>query len=159
MTESFLRFGFARKLTALPPFLHRRQNSANGPTTCGALSFAEVFRQLIEKSSVHRSSIQAGVILWLSQSSEGKEEEPLLRLSSLNERDCHTSYDSRGETSAKASRTPNQFEGHVRKLPAKARPLGKYHRLPYANLFATVCNFGQNVAFHVACRNLLTSLE
>jgi hypothetical protein len=98
MTESFLRFGFARKLTALPPFLHRRQNSANGPTTCGALSFAEVFRQLIEKSSVHRSSIQAGVIVWFSaQSSEEKEEEPLLHLSSLNERDCHTSYDSRGD--------------------------------------------------------------
>jgi hypothetical protein len=49
--------------------------------------------------------------------------------------------------------------GAIRKLPAKARPLGKDHRLHHADAFATVCNFGQDVAFHVAGRNLLTSLE
>jgi hypothetical protein len=60
ITESFLRFGLARKLTALPPFLHRRQNSADGPATCRVFSFSEVLRQLIEKGSVHRFEYTGG---------------------------------------------------------------------------------------------------
>jgi hypothetical protein len=52
---------------------------------------------------------------------EKKEDEPLLHLSPLNERDCQTSYDSRWETSAKATRAPNQFEGQVHKFPREGR--------------------------------------